>query len=118
MHNNIPVVNPLNNRKNINAGNKLKIGVENDFHNIKADGTYTNSRALPSGEKINTKYSGSIGAKFEDGKKGINGSIGKTSTTCRGAYYSQKGNDHSFSLDANHKDGNKGIEASYANTIK
>ena len=77
MHNNIPVVNPLNNRKNINAGNKLKIGVENDFHNIKADGTYTNSRALPSGEKINTKYSGSIGVKFEDGKKGISGWIGK-----------------------------------------
>jgi hypothetical protein len=116
MPNNIPVVNPLNNRKNFNAGNKLKIGVENDFHNIKADGTYTNSRTLPSGQKIDTKYSGSIGAKFEDGKKGINGSIGKTSTTYRGANYSQKGNEHSFSVDANHKDGNKGIEASYANT--
>ena len=114
--NRVPVINPLNNKKNINVGNKLKIGVENDFHNIKADGTYTNSRTLPSGIKKDTKYSGSIGAKFEDGKKGISGSIGKTSTTYRGPYYTQRGNEHSFSVDANHKDGNRGIEASYTNT--
>ena len=114
--NRLPVINPLNNKKNINVGNKIKIGVENDFHNIKADGSYTNSRTLPSGIKKETKYSGSFSAKFEDGKKGVSGSIGKTSTTYRGIYYTQRGNEHSFSLDANHKDGNKGIEAIYTNT--
>ena len=112
----IPVIDPLNNKKTFNVGNKIKIGVENDFHNIKADGTYTNSRVSPTGEKIDTKYSGSIGAKFEDGKKGISGSIGKSSTTSRGPDYTQTENKHSFSIDANHKDGNKGIEASYTNT--
>ena len=71
---------------------------------------------MPSGIKKDSKYSGSIGAKFEDGKKGISGSISKTSTTYRGPYYTQRGNEHSFSLDANHKDGNRGIEASYTNT--
>jgi hypothetical protein len=63
-----------------------------------------------------TKYTGSLGAKFEDGRKGISGSIGKTTTNYRGPFYTQRGNQHSLSLDALHKNGNRGIEGSYTNT--
>jgi len=114
--NSLPVVNPLNNRKDFNVGKKLKFGVENDFHNIKADGSYTRTKNLGPGMKRDTKYSGSIGAKFEDGRKGISGSIGKTTTDYRGPFYTQRGNQHSLSVDALHKNGNRGIEASYTNT--
>jgi len=66
--------------------------------------------------KRDNKYSGSFGAKFEDGRKGLSGSFGKTTTDYRGKTYTQRGNQHSFSLDALHKNGNRGIEGTYANT--
>ena len=66
--------------------------------------------------KRDTKYLGSIGTKFEDGRKGISGSVGKTTTDYRGPFYTQKGNQHSLSLDALHKNGNRGFEGSYTNT--
>ena len=65
--------------------------------------------------KRDTKYSCSLGVKFEDGKKGISGSFGKTTTDYRGSTYTQRGNQHSLSLDALHKDENKGIEGTYTN---
>ncbi len=114
--NSLPVINPLNNRKDFKVGKNLKFGVENDFHNAKVDGSYTRTKNLGPGMKRDTKYSGSIGAKFEDGKKGLSGSFGKTTTNYRGPFYTQKGNKHSLSVDALHKNGNRGIEGSYTNT--
>ena len=116
--NGLLVVNPLDNRKDIKIGDKIKIGFENDFHISKLDGSYAKTKNIASGIKQDTKYSGSMGVKLEDGKKGISGSIGKTTTNTNGNTYTTKGNQYSISLDAIHKDGQKGLEGSYTNTKK
>ena len=81
--NGLLVVNPLDNRKDIKIGDKIKIGFENDFHISKLDGSYAKTKNIASGIKQDTKYSGSMGVKLEDEKKGISASIGKTTSNIK-----------------------------------